>query len=148
MSELNGGLDALGTAMLVSSLGGVGAALLLTPPPQPAKAAAATSNTVINGYFIELYPFVLTACRSQGIDLTTGICSSYSLIDAGRHPTVIARHRTAGIRRGPTGWRSRSTLSATTPGRRASPTRPHPTVDRQRRSAVAVDYLSESRLRW
>src|SRR6186713_774930 len=78
MSELNGGLDALGTAMLVSSLGGVGAALLLTPPPQPAKAAAATSNTVINGYFIELYPFVLTACRSQGIDLTTGICSSYS----------------------------------------------------------------------
>src|SRR6478672_1671514 len=59
MSELNGGLDALGTAMLVSSLGGVGAAWLLTPPPQPAKAAAATSNTVINGYFIELYPFVL-----------------------------------------------------------------------------------------
>src|SRR3954471_20810496 len=108
MSELNGGLDALGTAMLVSSLGGVGAALLLTPPPQPAKAAAATSNTVINGYFIELYPVVLTACRSQGIDLPTGICSSYSLIDAGRHPTVIARH-TAAIRRGPTGWRSRST---------------------------------------
>src|SRR5882757_3065836 len=73
MSELNGGADALGTAMLVSSLGGVGvgAALLLTPPPppQPAKAAAATSNTVINGYFIERYPFVLTVCRSHGIDL-------------------------------------------------------------------------------
>src|SRR5882757_9015034 len=61
MSELNGGADALGTAMLVSSLGGVGvgAALLLTPPPppQPAKAAAATSNTVINGYFILRAPF-------------------------------------------------------------------------------------------
>src|SRR3981189_2684070 len=66
MSELNGGLDALGTAMLVTCLGGVGAALLLTPPPQPAKAVAATSNTVINGYFIELYPFVLTVCRSHG----------------------------------------------------------------------------------
>src|ERR1700754_3943708 len=113
MSELNGGLDALGTAMLVSSLGSVGAALLLTPPPQPAKAAAATSNTVINGYFIELYPFVLTACRSQGIDLTTGICSSYSLSDAGRPPTVIARHRTAGIRRGAQRSETSTDLSTT-----------------------------------
>jgi hypothetical protein len=62
MSKLNGGLDALGTAVLVSNFGGGVATLVLTPPPpQPAKAAAVSSTTGINGYFIELYPFVLTA---------------------------------------------------------------------------------------
>jgi hypothetical protein len=57
MSKLNAGLDALGTAMLVSSLGGVGVAavvvgLELSPPPHPAITAVATSRKANSGFFI------------------------------------------------------------------------------------------------
>ncbi|WP_236066842.1 hypothetical protein [Paraburkholderia haematera] len=58
MSKLNGGLEALGTAMFVSSLGGVGA-LTLSPPPQPANAAAASNIKIFTRFSIDLSPFRL-----------------------------------------------------------------------------------------
>ncbi|WP_236061408.1 hypothetical protein [Paraburkholderia domus] len=73
MSKLNGGLEALGTAIFVSSLGGVGA-LTLSPPPQPANAATASNIKVIRRFSINSSPFPFIGLTAgPGISLSIEI---------------------------------------------------------------------------